>query len=140
MTRGLVVLGFLGIMAVGIFAVPDQANAWFSVNFGFYGPPPAYEFHAPPPLVVVPRTSIYYVPNTAVDVFFYRDHWYRPYRGGWYIAGSYNGPWTSLAPRRVPYALLSTFSDYRHHDRSYYYDDSPRKHWKQRQREGRWDD
>jgi hypothetical protein len=63
-----------------------------------YGPPPPYAVSAPPEVVPVPGTYVYFVPDIGVDILFYHGYWYRPYGGGWYRAPSYSGPWVYLPP------------------------------------------
>ncbi len=94
----------------GLF-VPVTGNAEVNVNITV--PLPGLVLPAPPGLVVVPGTYVYYPPAVDADIFFYHGYWYRPYRGGWYIAGGYNGPWRSIGPRRVPGPLLGLPPAYR---------------------------
>ena len=95
---------------IGLF-VPAAGNA--EVNVSITLPLPGLVFPAPPGLVVVPGSYVYYPPEVDVDLFFYRGYWYRPYRGGWFIGSGYNGPWRSIGTRRVPGALLGLPPAYR---------------------------
>ena len=78
-----------------------------------YGPPPPgealppYTFAAPPDVVPIPGTYAYFVPGIGVDVLFYGGYWYRSFRGRWYGAPSYNGPWIFMPGPRVPRVLFS---------------------------------
>jgi hypothetical protein len=78
-----------------------------------YGPPPPeeapppYAFAAPPDVVPIPGTYAYFVPGMGADILFYGGYWYRPFRGRWYGAPSYNGPWMYVPGPRVPRVLLS---------------------------------
>ena len=77
-----------------------------------YGPPqeeapPPYAFAAPPDVVPIPGTSAYFVPGIGVDVLFYQGYWYRSFRGRWYGAPSYNGPWMFMPGPRVPRVFFS---------------------------------
>jgi len=76
-----------------------------------YAPPPAYAFPAPPEVVPVPGTYAYMVPGINVDIFFYQGYWYRPFRGRWFMATAYNGPW--VFTRAVPPVLLRLPPGYR---------------------------
>ena len=76
-------------------------------------PPPAYAFPAPPEVAVIPGTYVYVVPDINVDILFYHGYWYRPFRGRWYWAQFYNGPWVYLAPARVPRVLIELPLGYR---------------------------
>ena len=77
---GLITMAVLGVM---VFAAMP-ATAGVSVNITI--PLPGPVIPAPPGLIVVPGTYVYYPPEVGVDIFFYRGYWYRPYDGGWYIA------------------------------------------------------
>ena len=109
-----ILLLLLGFSSSGIAEV--------RVNIGVI---PPLIFRAPPPVVVIPGTYIYYCPEAEADVYFYHGYWYRPYEAHWYRSGSYNGPWAyisspptvflSLPPdarrvtiehRRIPYGDL----------------------------------
>src|SRR5208283_941986 len=78
-----------------------------------YGPPPPeeapppYAFAAPPDVVPIPGTYAYFVPGIGMDVLFYGGYWYRSFRGRWYGAPSYNGPWMFMPGPRVPRVLFS---------------------------------
>jgi hypothetical protein len=78
-----------------------------------YDAPPAYAFPAPPEVVPVPGSYVYFVPGIAAEVLFYHGYWYRPYGGRWYLARSYNGPWGFVGPRGVPRALMTLPHGYR---------------------------
>ena len=89
-----------------------QAAAEVQVNINI-GPPPRYVVPAPPPVVVIPGTYVYLVPDIAVDILFYNGYWYRPHQGYWFRSRSYNGPWAYLAPPQVPRVLIELPPDYR---------------------------
>jgi hypothetical protein len=74
---------------------------------------PAFVAPAPPPVVVIPGTYVYYAPGLTVDILFYRGYWYRPHGDRWYRSRSYNGPWGFVVPRNVPRALISLPPHYR---------------------------
>jgi hypothetical protein len=96
-----------------LFLFPVTDNAEVHVNIGIGFPLPVYTFPAPPSVVIVPDTNVYYVPGAAVEILFYRGYWYRPYRGHWYRAVFYNGPWVGVAAARVPRTLVSVYPAYR---------------------------
>ncbi|HUJ19290.1 MAG TPA: hypothetical protein VL197_15000 [Nitrospirota bacterium] len=98
------------ILALGL-SLPATVGAGVSVNVTI--PLPPLVLPAPPPLVVIPGSYVYYPPEVGVDIFFYHGNWYRPYRGGWYIAHDYNGPWRTVGPGRVPRVILGVPHDYR---------------------------
>ena len=80
-------------LVFGLFN-PGTSTAGVNVNISI--PLPGLVIPAPPALFVIPGTYVYYPPDVNVDIFFYHGYWYRPYRGGWYIANGYNGPWRTI--------------------------------------------
>jgi hypothetical protein len=90
-----------------------------------YGPPPPgeapppYAFAAPPDVVPIPGTYAYFVPGIGVDVLFYGGYWYRSFRGRWYGAPSYNGPWMYVPGPRVPRVFFSLPPGWRRVPRGY---------------------
>ncbi len=126
------------ITMFGLF-VPATSNA--GVNINITVPLPGLVIPAPPGLVVVPGTYVYYPPDVEADIFFYHGYWYRPYGGGWYTANGYNGPWRSVGPGRVPPALINLPGGYRrfppeHQPVPYGH---VRKNWRNWENERYWD-
>src|SRR5512135_2886429 len=105
------VIGALFLVLTGLSA---QSSAGVNVNIGIGIPLPAIVLPAPPSLVVLPGRNVYYAPGVDIDLLFYNGYWYRPNDGHWYRCRSYNGPWTYVAPSRVPRALTNLPHDYRH--------------------------
>ncbi len=118
---------------------PLRSDAEVNVNVTI--PLPGLVIQAPPAMVVIPGTYVYYPPEVDVDIFFYHGYWYRPYRGGWYIANGYNGPWRGIGPDRVPHTLIEMPHDYRHippgHERMPY--GQVKKNWRRWENEHHWD-
>lgn len=106
-------LGFLVASALSlvltVFSLQSEAGVRIGVGINL----PGFTFAAPPPVVVIPGTYVYYAPEADVDILFYQGYWYRPYEGGWFRARGYNGPWASIAIGRVPRALIGLPRDYR---------------------------
>jgi hypothetical protein len=112
-----------------------------------YGPPPPeeapppYAFAAPPDVVPIPGTYAYFVPGIGVDVVFYGGYWYRSFRGRWFGAPSYNGPWMYVPGPRVPGVLFSLPPGWRRVPRGY----RPipfgelNRNWQRWQRERHWE-
>lgn len=98
------------LVGFGLF-LPAKSNA--EVNVSITVPLPGLVISAPPAMVVIPGTYVYYPPDVTADVFFYQGYWYRPYRGRWYAARGYNGPWKFMAINRVPRPLLRVPPSYR---------------------------
>ena len=81
------------------------AEAQVSVNINV-APPPVI-FHAPPRVVVVPNTPVYYVPDTTYNVFVYEKHYYSFHEGAWFIATAHGGPWVHVPVERVPRPVVA---------------------------------
>jgi hypothetical protein len=101
-----------GFLCAGWALLPSHCPAQVSVNIHI-GPPPSYRIAAPPPVIVIPGTYVYVVPDIGTDIFFYDGFWYRLYDGHWFNGRSYNGPWAYMPDPRVPRALMELPPDYR---------------------------
>lgn len=99
-----VVLTAVALLLLVVTYQPVEAGVQVGVgvNIGL----PAFSFAAPPAVAVIPGTYAYFVPDAQVDILFYEGRWYRPWRGGWYWATGYNGPWVVAGPNFVPAPLL----------------------------------
>ena len=105
-------LTITGVLLTASIVAPPESKAGVNVNIGV-GLPSLF-FSAPPAMVVIPGTYAYYPPDVEAEIFFYQGHWYRPYRGHWFISAEYNGPWGSVAIGRVPRVLRTMPPSYRH--------------------------
>jgi hypothetical protein len=127
------------LLLAGSLVSPPESFAEVNVNIGVGLP--GLMISAPPAMVVIPGTYVYYPPDVGVDIFFYRGYWYRPYRGRWFISAEYNGPWGGIALGRVPRVLISLPPTYRHvppgYERMPY--GMVRKNWKGWERDRHWD-
>ena len=94
----------LGLLAV-LLALPLTAAAQVRVNINIT--PPPVIFPAPPRVVVVPQTPVYYAPDTSYNVFFYGGRYYSFHDGGWFLAGSHAGPWAFIPVERVPRPVIA---------------------------------
>jgi len=130
------IFGAALLVATGLSA---PVNAGVNVNIGI--DLPVLAFPAPPPLVVVPGTYVYTVPEAREDIVFYHDYWYRPYGGRWYRARSYNGPWGFVSPNRVPVVIHQLPPNYRNvppgHERIPY--GQLKKNWGRWERDRYWE-
>jgi hypothetical protein len=70
-------------------------------------------FPAPPPVVVIPGTYVYVVPDIDISVLFYRGYWYCPQGKRWFRASHYDGPWMRIPPGHVPRALVKLSPHFR---------------------------
>jgi hypothetical protein len=75
------------------------------INIGLGVPPMVIT--TPPPLVVVPGTSVYYAPDVPANYFFYKGRYYTVANGVWSMAPAYNGPWAVIQIGKVPTAVLA---------------------------------
>jgi hypothetical protein len=117
--------------------IPVAGNAEVNVNITV--PLPSLVIPAPPALVVIPGSYVYYPPDVNVDIFFFHGRWYRPYRGGWYFAAGYNGPWRAIRPERVPRAVIGIGPGFRgvsRYERLPY--DQVNRNWRTWERDRRW--
>jgi hypothetical protein len=114
MRKGICGISVLALLLGALFAPggTKEATAAIGININI-GPPPRYVIPAPPPVVVIPGTYVYAVPDIDVDILFYQGYWYRPHQGYWFRARSYNGPWVYLAAPQVPRVLIELPPDYR---------------------------
>jgi hypothetical protein len=119
------------------FAEPGLAEV--NVNIGIGVPPVVIP--APPAVVLIPATYVYFVPDISADIFFYHGYWYRPHHGDYYRATSYNGPWVTLAHSAVPKAIMYVPADFRRvppgHQKIQHAD--LMKHWDTWEKEKHWD-
>jgi len=98
------------LLSVALFSTPAIAGAEVHVTIA---PPPPFALHAPPPLMLIPGTYVYFAPDIDGDIIYFQGYWYRPYRSGWYRSNSYNGRWVLVPKGRVPRAVISLPPDWR---------------------------
>jgi hypothetical protein len=87
-----------------LFAQPADAEVNVGINVGVPIPPPVIV--APPQVVVVPGTSVQYVPGVSFNLFVYGGGYYSFHHGAWFFAASHKGPWAVIAADRVPAPVL----------------------------------
>ena len=101
----------VGVLLTG--AVPMPAAAEVSVGVSVNLGPPPITVAAPPAVVLVPQTQVYFVPGVQFDVFFHNGYWWSPRGERWYRARAYNGPWNVVERRFVPGPVIHVPRDYR---------------------------
>ena len=79
-SMGLGIVVLLGMLFLLGGTKMAAAEVGISVNIGL----PALVFSTPPPVIVIPGTYVYAVPDIEAGLFFYQGYWYRPYAGRWY--------------------------------------------------------
>jgi hypothetical protein len=104
--RKLMVLAIASLLFLG-FSGQSMAGIHIGVNIPL---PPVFALPAPPELVVIPGTYVYYDPDVDFNLFFYAGYWYRPYEGYWYRSVSYEGPWVYIGS--PPPVLVNLPPDY----------------------------
>src|SRR5688572_21346896 len=93
----------LGAIAMdGGLATPAHAEVNINVNIG-----------APPPVVVVERPTMLYLPEPGVyvavgvpyDIFFMSGRYYYFHGNNWFWASGYGGPWVHVVHKSLPPGL-----------------------------------
>ena len=100
-----------GAAFAAVIGFSEPARAGVNVNINL-GPPPIVA-PAPPAVVMIPQSQVYFVPDPQIDVFFYGGYWWSPRGENWYRARAYNGPWGVIERNRVPRAVIYVPQDYR---------------------------
>ncbi len=84
---------FVGaVLLAGIILFPVMSMARVDVRINIPLPPPI-PFVAPPPLVVLPGTDIYAVPDVEGEIFFRQGWWWRHWEDRWYRSRNYDRGW-----------------------------------------------
>ena len=96
--------GIAMLLCAGALLTTARADAQVSVNVNI-GPPPVI-FAAPPRVLVVPQTPVYYVPDTTYNVFVYGGRYYSFHNGAWFLATSHGGPWAFVPIEHVPRPIV----------------------------------
>ncbi len=98
MRRELLLAGVLAaVAAAGL--LPATARAGTDIHIGI-------QIGAPPQLVVVPGTPVYYAPQLPYNYFHYGGQYYLFHNDAWFFAATYNGPWAPIAVEYVPPPIL----------------------------------
>lgn len=103
--------------------------------------PPMITFHAPPEVVVIPETYVYFVPDIEEEIFFYDGWWWRPWQGRWYRSRRYDSGWVYY--KRVPSFYPKIHSGWRNDYRDrrwkgHYWSFQPVPHHQLQQNWSRW--
>ena len=107
--------GVFGLTAIlwSLFAVVGTKETLAGVQFNINIGPPPIVVAAPPEVVAIPGSQVYFVPQPGIDVFFFGGYWWSPRGDRWYRAGAYNGPWSVIKRRYVPGPVIGVPKDYR---------------------------
>jgi len=98
--------------ALFVPGVIQKASAEVNVSINI-GPPPIV-VAAPPALVMVPNSEIFFVPDPEIDVFFFNGFWWSPRGSEWYRSTEYKGPWKIIDKRHIPASVFHVPKNYRH--------------------------
>ena len=105
-TRAVVCAAAAALLWSGVSAAgPDV-----TIDIGISAPPVVLT--APPSLVVVPGTSVYYAPDVPANFFFHKGRYYTVVNGNWSMAPAYSGPWSVIQIGQVPLPILSVPVEY----------------------------
>jgi len=106
MHRRQFLIGLTGLCGGGfIFVRPahgDSVNVGVSTDSFHMG----IQIGSPPPMVVVPGTTVYHAPSIPHNYFRYGGRYYVLHEGVWYYSQGYNGPWMPIAVHQVPQAII----------------------------------
>lgn len=89
------------LVPAGVFA--DDVDVHIGIGIGV---PSQIVIPAPPVVVLIPGTHVYFAPDIGVQLFFYSGYWYSMHDGYWFWSADYTGPWYYLPPARIPVAFL----------------------------------
>jgi hypothetical protein len=91
-------------------------NASINIQIGNAPPPPVIVYREEPRSILVPGTTVYVLEGDRhdYDCFRYGVYWYIWNDGFWYRSRNWRGPFTTIAVKYVPRAVINV----------------PQKHWK----------
>lgn len=125
------------VLLVLLLSLPAFAAISVKVSI----PLPRLVITAPPALVVIPGTYVYFAPDVGADLVFYQGYWYRPYEGHWFRSMEYNGHWEPIHVNMVPAPLVSLPPNWRAAPAGY--ERMPYRHvkqnWNSWERDRHWD-
>jgi hypothetical protein len=114
MTR---MIALVAILVLGMAVNPMTLEAdslSIGVNIGTPTPPPPPPVvvvptvvTAPPQLVAVPGSPVFYAPGISLNLFVYGGRYYTFHEGTWFAAATYGVPWKAIAVERVPQPVLA---------------------------------
>jgi hypothetical protein len=120
-------------ICAGIFVGGTALHAEAGVNVNINIGPPPIVAPAPPEVVLVPNSDVYFVPGVDYDVFYYDGYWWSPRGDRWYRSRAYNGPWGVVSQRVVPPPVYQVPRDYRQvyrHERHIPYGQWKKEHYR----------
>jgi hypothetical protein len=112
-TTSAVIVTTLAVVAAGLLVVTPAAADGAKVAVKVVTPAPVLAGPVPPAMtvtptvVVVPGSSVKYVPNASFNLFVYSGRYYSLHNGTWFYAPTYKGPWMVVGGDRVPQPVLA---------------------------------
>jgi hypothetical protein len=97
--------------AAAMLCAGTSANAQdVKIDIGIGVPP--IVLTAPPQLVAVPGTPVYYAPDVQANLFVYKGRYYSVVNDVWSMAPASNGPWAVIQLGQVPRPVLAVPVEY----------------------------
>jgi hypothetical protein len=110
MSRTLRRVLMLAAAAALLFSGASATASDVKIHIGLGIPPMVLT--APPQLVVVPGTPVYYAPDVSANLFFYKGRYYTVANGVWAMAPAYTGPWAVIQIGQVPTPVVAVPVEY----------------------------
>lgn len=85
---GTIFMALIMVSPISAMAMGGRVDVGVSIPL-----PPPIGFAAPPEMVVIPDTYVYFVPDVDEEIYFYGGWWWRPWNGRWYRSQSYSSGW-----------------------------------------------
>jgi hypothetical protein len=109
---------FLAIAALATLSQAHASNVGVSVGVNIGAP---VVVAAPPQFVMPPQLGFYVAVGVPYDFYYHGGRYYQPHGNVWYSSRYYNGPWTKVHYKRVPYGLRKYPTHKVHYYRDNYY-------------------
>jgi hypothetical protein len=106
LSRVFMLAAAVAMLCLGASAMASDVK----INIGLGVPPMVLT--APPQLVVVPGTPVYYAPDVSANLFFYKGRYYTVANGVWAMAPAYNGSWAVIQIGQVPAPVVAVPVEY----------------------------
>ena len=128
--------GVIILAVIILFPVMSMARVDVRVNIPL---PPPIPFAVPPPLVVLPGTDVYAVPDVEGEIFFRQGWWWRHWEDRWYRSRTYNRGWVYYRGfpewyRGIPRDWRDNYRDHRWNGRPWDHHPIPHgdldRHWR----------
>ena len=103
------VLMFVAATAL-LWSGASAAGPNVTIDIGLGVPP--IVLAAPPHLVVVPGTPVFYAPDVQANLFVYQGRYYTVAHGVWSMAPAYHGPWVVIPIGQVPAPVVAVPVEY----------------------------